>query len=184
MERRLQRCPCGDDLFDHMHELLHTIIHNQGEIMSKQDDALTALAAVELAQAATRADIAQLATDMQAQGDAAFQPFIDRLNALAAGETAADAQVKALDAGVKPVATTVSTNPTSLTLAAGNTQQITASATDQNGQPFVGTATFQSADQTVATVAPDGTVTAVATGTTQVTVQIGAASASVSVTVQ
>jgi len=76
-----------------------------------------------------------------------------------------------------PVLTTVEVTPATSTLfsvAPGNTVQLTAVPKDQNGDDVTGleAATFSSASDVVATVAGDGTVTAVGTGTTEITASV------------
>jgi len=73
-----------------------------------------------------------------------------------------------------PVLTTVEVTPATNTLfsvAPGNFVKLTAVPKDQNGDKMtgLGAATFSSANEVVATVAGDGTVTAAAAGTTQIT---------------
>ncbi len=73
-----------------------------------------------------------------------------------------------------PVLTTVEVTPATSTLfsvAPGNTVELTAVPKDQNGDDVTGldAATFASANEAIATVAGDGAVTAVGTGTTQIT---------------
>ena len=66
----------------------------------------------------------------------------------------------------------------------GETVQLSAAVLDQNGQPVDGVVvTWSSSDEAVATVSPQGLVTAVSNGTAQITARAGNASASVTVTV-
>ncbi|MDE2847552.1 MAG: leucine-rich repeat domain-containing protein [Gemmatimonadota bacterium] len=66
----------------------------------------------------------------------------------------------------------------------GETVQFSAAVLDQNGQPVDGAVvTWSSSDEAVATVSPQGLVTAVSNGTAQITARAGNASASVTVTV-
>ncbi len=76
-----------------------------------------------------------------------------------------------------PVLTAVEVTPASNTLfsvAPGNFVKLTAVPKDQNGDNMtgLGAATFSSADEAVATVANDGTVTAAGAGTTQITASL------------
>ena len=73
-----------------------------------------------------------------------------------------------------PLLTTVEVTPATNTLfsvAPGNFVKLTAVPKDQNGDNMtgLGAATFSSANEAVATVAGDGTVTAAGAGTTQIT---------------
>ena len=69
-----------------------------------------------------------------------------------------------------PVFTSVSISPASPTVATGGTQQLTATAKDQNGANMSGaTFTYESSDQTKATVTNAGVVTGVAAGTARIT---------------
>ncbi len=76
-----------------------------------------------------------------------------------------------------PVLTTVEVAPatsTLFTVAPANTVKLTAVPKDQNGDDVTGLdpATFSSASDAVATVAGDGTVTAVGTGSTEITASV------------
>jgi hypothetical protein len=179
-----EECEVGMDLLEHMHRLLHKIIQHQGTLMGKQQDALAALGTVESNQAKIRADLAQLALDMQQEGDAAFQPFIDRLNVLAGAQAVDDASIQAADQKFKPVVNSITVSPAAINGNAGDTQTLTVSAVDQFGQPITSTPTFQVDNPAVATVDTSGIVTLVATGTAVVTVSAGTVSAApVNVTV-
>jgi plastocyanin len=74
------------------------------------------------------------------------------------------------DGGTNPppsaVFTSVAVTPGSPSIAVGETQTLTAAARDQNGNPMSGTPTrtFDSSDETKATVTDAGVVTAVAVG--------------------
>ena len=90
------------------------------------------------------------------------------------------------------VTVTVSQTPGSITvepsmatlMSIGETVQLTATVFDQKGQPAAGAVVgWRSSDESVATVSPQGLVTAVSNGTTQITASAGTASASVTVTV-
>jgi len=73
--------------------------------------------------------------------------------------------------GPTPVFTSVSISPTSPTVTVGLTEQLTAVAKDQNGANMSGaTFTYQSSDQSKATVTNAGAVTGVAAGTARITV--------------
>ena len=68
--------------------------------------------------------------------------------------------------------------------AVGQTQQLVPSVTDQDGQPLDGAdVSWTSGNGQVATVSPSGLVTAVGSGTTQVTATAGSATAIAEVTV-
>jgi len=84
-----------------------------------------------------------------------------------------------------PVATSISVNPSSNTLASiGATVQLTATVRDQNNNPMSGQAvTWTSANTGVATVSGTGLVTAVSNGTAQITARSGNASGTASITV-
>ena len=84
-----------------------------------------------------------------------------------------------------PVATSISVNPSSHTLASiGATVQLTATVRDQNNNPMSGQAvTWTSANTGVATVSGTGLVTAVSNGTAQITARSGNASGTASITV-
>lgn len=97
-----------------------------------------------------------------------------------AGNASAQIQVKVIqEAGsivIEPAAATL--------MALGETVRLTANVLDQNGQPVAGAAvTWQSSDETVATVTAQGLVTAVSNGTAQITASAGSISASVTVKV-
>ena len=67
----------------------------------------------------------------------------------------------------------------------GATVQLTVTVLDQNGQPVAdATVTWQSSDESVATVSAQGLVTAVANGVVRVTATSGSASSSVEITVR
>ena len=79
-------------------------------------------------------------------------------------------QVSQYVVGTLAVLTSVTITPTSPTLVAGDTTQLTASPLDQNGAAFTGaTTTFTSSDATIATVDNTGLVTGVAAGTDTIT---------------
>jgi uncharacterized protein YjdB len=83
-----------------------------------------------------------------------------------------------------PVAASLEAGQPSLELAAGAIGTVTVSARNAAGEPLQGAAVaWASADEAVATVAPDGQVTAVAPGKTQLTATSGTATAAVEVTV-
>ena len=69
--------------------------------------------------------------------------------------------------GTEPVVTTITLNTSSIFLdALGATFQLTASLTDQNGEPITDqSAAWSSSDEQVATVSTTGLVTAVGNGT-------------------
>jgi len=86
---------------------------------------------------------------------------------------------------VTPVLTSISLTPTSTTLGASGTQQLTATALDQLGvalspQPVV---VWSSSNTSTATVSQTGLVTAVATGTAMISVSSGTVSTTATVTV-
>ncbi|MCY3676270.1 MAG: hypothetical protein F4Z31_17075 [Gemmatimonadetes bacterium] len=85
-----------------------------------------------------------------------------------------------------PVATTVNVSPATAQLASiGATVQLTATVLDQRGQPMAGVSvTWGSSAPSVASVAANGTVTAVANGPASITATSGSASGSANVTVQ
>jgi hypothetical protein len=84
-----------------------------------------------------------------------------------------------------PVATTISLSQTDITLTfLGQVFGLTASVEDQFGRPFTTTVSWSVDDATVATVAPNGRVTAVSNGSATVTAAVGDLSATTSVTVQ
>jgi len=73
--------------------------------------------------------------------------------------------------GPTPVFTSVAVTPTTPSVIVGLTEQLTATAKDQNGGNLSGaTFTFASSDQTKATVNGSGLVTGVAAGTSRITV--------------
>jgi len=79
----------------------------------------------------------------------------------------------------EPVLTTLEVTPATATLftvAPGNTATLTVVAKDQDGQTMagVGTPTFSSDNGAIAGVGADGTVTAVAAGTAQITASVTA----------
>ena len=82
-------------------------------------------------------------------------------------------------------AASLSIEPSSATLMSiGATVQLSATVLDENGQPVAdAVVTWQSSDETVATVNDQGQVTAVGNGMTQVTARSGSAEASVPVSV-
>lgn len=84
-----------------------------------------------------------------------------------------------------PVATTVNVSPPNAQLASiGATVQLTATVLDQRGQPMAGVSvTWGSSDAGVASVAANGTVTAVANGNASITATSGSASGTANVTV-
>jgi len=76
------------------------------------------------------------------------------------------------------------TPPLATLMAIGETVQLTAAVLDQNGQPVEGAVvTWSSSDEAVATVSPQGLVTAVMNGDAQITARAGTASTSIDVTV-
>lgn len=82
-----------------------------------------------------------------------------------------------------PVAT-VAVSPTSATLNVGQTQSLTATARDANGQPLSGRPiTWQTSNASVATVNSSGLVTAVAAGTATITASSEGRSGTASITV-
>jgi plastocyanin len=88
--------------------------------------------------------------------------------------------------GPTPVFTSVSLTPAAPTVIVGLTEQVTATAKDQNGANMSGaTFTYQSSDQTRATVNASGVVAGVAVGTARITVTgtIGSLSKTASVDV-
>lgn len=86
--------------------------------------------------------------------------------------------------GTTVTITAVSIQPSSATLAVGQTIQMTASAVGTNGAPVAGqVVTWSSANSGVASVSATGLVTAVAPGTTTITGSCGGVTASASVTV-
>ncbi len=97
-----------------------------------------------------------------------------------AGSASARAEVR-----VMQTAGSILITPEMATLMSiGETVQLTASVLDQNGQPVVGAVvTWQSNEETVATVSSSGLVTAVMNGTAQITATAGSASASAEVRV-
>jgi hypothetical protein len=82
-----------------------------------------------------------------------------------------------------PTVTTVRITPDSLVLMPGDTGTFTAASFDQGGAAMAGTATWTTADSSIARVDATGKVTAVSEGTVQVMATIGAASASARVRV-
>ena len=80
--------------------------------------------------------------------------------------------------------TSVTVLPATDTLSVGNTLQLTAEATDANGNPVVDAEfSWESGDAAVATVDEDGLVTAVGSGTATITATAGELSASTALTV-
>ncbi|MDH4347298.1 MAG: plastocyanin/azurin family copper-binding protein, partial [Gemmatimonadota bacterium] len=79
-----------------------------------------------------------------------------------------------VQSGQAQVFTSVSVTPATATLQTGGTVQLTATPLDQSGVPMTGlpAATFVSGNAAVATVSPQGLVTAVSAGTTNVTATI------------
>jgi hypothetical protein len=76
--------------------------------------------------------------------------------------------------GGDPVPTTLTLSPSSATLAVGATQQLTATVTDQRGNPMSGfAATYQSSNEAAATVSSTGLVNAVAAGQATITASVG-----------
>ena len=84
-----------------------------------------------------------------------------------------------------PVAKSITLSLTSLSFSSlGETSQLTATVKDQNGNDISGTtATWTTADASVATISSTGLITAVAEGTVVVSVTLGTLSAEVDVTV-
>jgi hypothetical protein len=95
------------------------------------------------------------------------------------------AEPNIIDPDTNPVPTTISVQPTEVTLdAVGATEQLTATVKDQNGRTMTGAAvTWVSSALGVATVAGDGLVTALGEGTAEITASSGSATASVAVAV-
>lgn len=86
--------------------------------------------------------------------------------------------------GQTPVATTLSLNPATVTVHAGDTATLTATVLDQFGQPLLGqTVTWSSSAPSVATVNSSGVVMGVAVGSATVTATCGAASDTTAVTI-
>ncbi len=85
----------------------------------------------------------------------------------------------------EPVVTTITLNTSSIFLdALGATFQLTASLTDQDGEPITDqSATWSSSDEQVATVSTTGLVTAVSNGTATIGATAGGVTASATVTV-
>ncbi|HET6763056.1 MAG TPA: Ig-like domain-containing protein, partial [Longimicrobiaceae bacterium] len=83
-----------------------------------------------------------------------------------------------------PVVASVRITPDSLVLLPGDTGTFTATAYDAGGAPVAGTATWTTADSTIARVSATGRVTAVAVGTVQITATIAGVSASARVRVK
>ena len=85
----------------------------------------------------------------------------------------------------EPVVTTITLNTSSIFLdALGSTFQLTASLTDQDGEPITDqSATWSSSDEQVATVSTTGLVTAVSNGTATIGATAGGVTASATVTV-
>ena len=85
-----------------------------------------------------------------------------------------------------PVATAITISPSSVAFQAlGDTEQLTATVVDQNGQVMAGAAVdWTTSTVTVASVSSAGVVTAVGNGTTSVTATSGSASANIPVTVE
>jgi alpha-tubulin suppressor-like RCC1 family protein len=84
-----------------------------------------------------------------------------------------------------PVVATVTIEPNATTIAPGETATLVATPRDAAGKALGGIgATWTSASTAIATVASDGTVTAVAEGTTSISVLMGGKTGSASVTVQ
>jgi len=83
-----------------------------------------------------------------------------------------------------PVVTTVSISAPSTTVAVGGSMQLTASATDANGNAVTGmTATWVSSNQVVATVSTSGVVSGVAAGSVTITATINGIAGSKDLTV-
>lgn len=81
-------------------------------------------------------------------------------------------------------ASAVSVSPTSLRMTVGDRESLTADAVEQSGESLTGRSVgWSSADPTVATVGPGGTVEAVGQGTTFVTAAVDGRTASAEVTV-
>ena len=74
---------------------------------------------------------------------------------------------------VTPVLTTISITPLTATVAPGLTQQLSATALDQNGNSISATFAWSSSNTAVATVDSTGLVTAIASGTANITAQSG-----------
>ncbi|HKI75421.1 MAG TPA: Ig-like domain-containing protein [Pseudomonadales bacterium] len=83
-----------------------------------------------------------------------------------------------------PTVATVTLSPSAVTLTAGNTQQLTATAKDASNATISGaTFTYASSDTTVATVDSSGLVTAVAAGTATITATSGGVDGTATITV-
>ncbi len=97
-----------------------------------------------------------------------------------AGNASASVTVTVAQSAVR-----ITISPPSATLMAiAETVQLTAAVLDQNGQPVEGAVvTWSSSDEAVATVSPQGLVTAVMNGAAQITARAGNVSTSIDVTV-
>lgn len=80
--------------------------------------------------------------------------------------------------------TSLSINPTSFSIAQGETMQLNVTASDQYGGPFSAALSWTSSNSNIATVSTSGLVTAVSSGTASITVSSGNSSASSTVTVK
>ncbi|HEY5940606.1 MAG TPA: Ig-like domain-containing protein, partial [Gemmatimonadales bacterium] len=111
-------------------------------------------------------------------------PLIRRLTGLS-GWAVLLAAVGACGSTDPRVPSGISLSATSVSLTAvGQTQQLVPSVTDQDGQPLDGAdVSWTSGNGQVATVSTSGLVTAVGSGTTQVTATAGSATAIAQVTV-
>ncbi|MBI2938394.1 MAG: Ig-like domain-containing protein [Thaumarchaeota archaeon] len=82
-----------------------------------------------------------------------------------------------------PVLTTITVTPATKSLTIGGTQQFTAAAKDQNGNPFSTTFTWSSSNTTVGTVSSTGLFTADVNGIATVTANSGSVNGTATVTV-
>ena len=89
-----------------------------------------------------------------------------------------------VQSGQVQVFTSVSVTPATTTLQTGGTVQLAATPLDQSGVPMTGlpAATFTSGNTAIASVGPQGLVTAVSAGTTNVTATISSGGATLSAT--
>ena len=113
---------------------------------------------------------------------------------LASSSTPGTTTIKAQSGTVSGTATLTVTNatvlsvqvsPASATLAVGNTQQLTVTATftDTSSQNVTSSATYSSSNPSAATVSTGGKVTAVGTGSSTITATLGSQSANSAITV-
>ncbi len=116
-------------------------------------------------------------------------------NGLATAQSAGSTTIQAQDGSTasntatltitSATASSLQVQPASISMAAGNTQQlqVTATFSDGTSQNVTQSSTYVSADPSKATVSSGGLVMTVATGTTSITVTQGSATATVPVTV-